>query len=59
MITVMACVLKNVIRPTSPGGYDDGFSKMTKPDGYICSHVVSDIHVVKCIPLWPIYIHLI
>lgn len=41
MGTVMACVLKNVIRPTSPGGYDDGYSKMTKTDGYICSYVCS------------------
>lgn len=39
MSTVMACVLKNVIRLTSPGGYNDGCLKMTKTDSYICSHV--------------------
>lgn len=39
MSTVTACIWKNVIRPTSPGGYDEGCSKMTKTDGCICSRV--------------------
>lgn len=36
---VIACVLKKVVRPTGPRGYDDGCSKVSTTDGYICSRL--------------------
>lgn len=53
-------VFKNVIRHTSPGRYKDECSKITKPDDNGFFHVsLFNIHRVKCIYLWPIYINLI